>query len=332
MISVIIPVYNAEQYIEKMTNAVLSQTWKDFELLLVNDGSTDESGTICDALALKDKRIHVIHQSNGGSSKARNKGLDHAKGNYIAFFDADDLIEPDMLEKLMNGFDRSAVDIVSCGYDEVKDGIKTVKSCPPEEICLTPTEAYRELFKAPSGIWSNSNCNKLYKAELFRTIRYKEGILGEDIEISARLIEASKGALCLPYVLYHYIHRENSNTTRPLNNKRLAILDTTAEIVARVSIKYPELKKDAYAYDLLWMIFSWNNINESPDQKRFYPYKKRIRRRIRENFTEYYHNSCVTFYMKVMMFAMVAHCYEPVKKAGNIIGKMIHGNKGMQRK
>ncbi len=323
MISVIIPVYNAEKYIKQMIDAVLSQTYQKFELILVDDGSTDHSGEICDEEADSDERIRVLHQENRGSSAARNAGLDHAKGEYIALFDADDRVDTDMLERLLEPFSQYDIDIVSCGYEEVRGEKKAIKSCPDHETLLTPIEAYRELFKAPSGIWSNSNCNKLYRRELFEKIRYREGILGEDIEISARLIEQCRGAVCIPYVLYHYIHREGSNTSSPLSEKRLAILDITPEIVERVQVKYPELIPDAYAYDLLWMIFSWNNINHSSDARKYRKYKAKMRQRVREHMDDYYYNRCVTGYMKVMMIAMLLHCYEPVRLLGSIIGKVL---------
>ncbi len=323
MISVIIPVYNAEKYIREMASAVLAQTHQDLELILVDDGSADNSGKICDQIAEIDARVQVLHQDNRGSAAARNAGLDCAKGEYIAFFDADDHIDADMLERLLEPFSRYNIDIVSCGYEEVRGEERSVKSCPDKEVFLTPMDAYRELFKAPSGIWSNSNCNKLYRKELFEKIRYREGILGEDIEISARLIEQCRGAVCIPFVLYHYIHREGSNTTGPLSEKRLAILDITPEIVERVQNKYPELIPDAYAYDLLWMIFSWNNINHSTDAGKYRAYKTKIRHRIRDHFREYYNNQCVTGYMKSLMIAMLLHIYEPVVWIGACIGKII---------
>ncbi len=323
LISVIVPVYNAESYIEHLANAVLHQSVTDLELILVDDGSTDESSEKCDTIAELDSRVHVIHQINKGSSAARNAGLDAAKGDFIAFFDADDDVEPDMLEKLIDPFSRYDVDITSCGYDEIKESEKSIKSLPAKETELSPVEAYRELFKAPSGIWSNSNCNKLFRAELFRDIRYKEGILGEDIELSARLIEACKGAVCVPYVLYHYIHREGSNTTGPLSEKRLAILDTTSQIVERVKVKYPELLPDAYAYDLLWMIFSWNNINASINAGEYRVYKQKIRQKAKQNFKSYFFNSCVTAYMKLLLLAMLGHCYEPVVNLGKVAGKIL---------
>ena len=116
LISVIVPVYKVERYIEKCVASILEQTFQNFELILVEDGSPDRSGEICDMLAKRDSRIRVIHKENGGAATARNAGLDVAKGDYIAFVDGDDSIHPQYLEFLSNLINRSGADIAMCHY------------------------------------------------------------------------------------------------------------------------------------------------------------------------------------------------------------------------
>ena len=120
-ISVIVPVYKAEKYIEACVQSILSQTYDDFELILINDGSPDASGTICDALAAGDHRIRVIHKENGGAATARNAGLDAARGDYIAFVDGDDLIHPQYLELLLAMLQKDKADVAWCHYDFFTD-------------------------------------------------------------------------------------------------------------------------------------------------------------------------------------------------------------------
>ena len=118
-ISVIVPVYNCDPYVEQCIRSILAQSYTDLEIICVNDGSTDDSGTILDKLACEDARIRVIHQKNAGASAARNMGIDLATGDLITFVDSDDIIEPDMYETLLPYFDEKNVDIVHCGYKRV---------------------------------------------------------------------------------------------------------------------------------------------------------------------------------------------------------------------
>lgn len=120
-ISIIVPVYKAEPYLKKCIDSILNQTFKDFELILVDDGSPDRCGEICDEYALKDSRIKIIHKENGGQSSARNVGLDIAQGEYIGFVDSDDWIEPDMYKKLFKVLKNDNVDMAICNINSIKD-------------------------------------------------------------------------------------------------------------------------------------------------------------------------------------------------------------------
>ena len=165
MVSIIIPVYNGEKFISRCVDSVLSQTYSDFELILVNDGSKDNSGKLCDAYAQKDPRIRVIHQENGGVSRARNRGLDAAKGDVISFVDIDDYIAPQMLEVAL----KYLTDADICMFDAVtvwENGSMDADTIPllETDILLSKPELTPERLLQMAG----SACRCVYKAELVR--------------------------------------------------------------------------------------------------------------------------------------------------------------------
>ena len=215
-ISIIIPVYNSEKYLNACLDSVLAQTFKDFELILVDDGSPDGCGRICDEYADKDDRVRVCHIENSGSSAARNYGIDRAKGKYLGFIDSDDRIDEDMYEILYNNLIKEDADISMCGlFDEYGDEIVKVFDKPvykvmdSEESILTVMEA---------KLTSVTPVNKLYKKELFEGIRYPVGEdSGEDASIIVELLLRCKKTVLTTEQKYHYIHREGSITTREFN-------------------------------------------------------------------------------------------------------------------
>ena len=169
MISVIIPVYNVEEYLDDCLTSVLAQTYSNLEILLINDGSTDNSGVICDKYAQTDSRIKVFHKENGGVSSARNIGLENATGQYIAFVDPDDWIEPNMYETIITQFEKSDVDAVFCGYwenfsDEVKRN--PVIHMPEKHDIVSGRDAlYQCLIKMEDGYFT-SVWNNVFKSEV----------------------------------------------------------------------------------------------------------------------------------------------------------------------
>ena len=184
MLSVIIPVYNVEPYLEKCLDSVLKQTYKDMEILIIDDGSTDRSGAISDEYAAKDSRIRVFHTENRGLSAARNLGLDNAVGGYIGFVDSDDWIEPDMYEVLLKKAEETGADIVECGvFKEYPD--KTVEHQRPDRV-MYKIEAIRALVNREL---SNSVWNKVWVKSCYFNIRFPEGRLYEDVAITYRIFD-----------------------------------------------------------------------------------------------------------------------------------------------
>ncbi|MBR6253598.1 MAG: glycosyltransferase [Clostridia bacterium] len=211
LISVVVPIYKVEDYIHKCLDSIINQTYKNLEIILVDDGSPDNCPLICDEYAKKDSRIKVIHKKNGGLSDARNSGIRLAKGQYIGFVDSDDYLDLDMFEYLYTLLNKYNADISTCGYRDVgiieNDGI-----VPNIETELDRTEALKLL--ATNGLLKDYAWNKLYKLNLFldNRIEYPSGKVMEDIATTYKLIEKSNKVVLGNRCLYNYLRRSGSIT------------------------------------------------------------------------------------------------------------------------
>ena len=264
MITVIVPVYNTQRWLERCINSILIQTYTDFELLAVDDGSTDESLAILEQMARMDSRIRVIHKENGGSSSARNRALDEAVGEYISFIDSDDYIEPDMLGTLMGPVEQARTkmlplpNIIQVGRNEIDEDSKL-----RPDICVPPVyrtdytaeEFMRELLLHKGDC---SFCTKLVKREMFDGIRFPEGMLNEDFWLLTNILEKAGGVVSLPGYKYHVFYRTGSNTrTTDKNSFSRVYADnvTNADKVLRlVDNKYPNLHKIAVRFGIFQRI------------------------------------------------------------------------------
>ena len=218
LISVIVPVYNVENYLNKCVESIVTQTYKELEIILINDGSSDKSGIVCDGWALKDNRIRVIHKSNGGLSDARNTGLDIATGEYIVFVDSDDYIDSEMYEKLWTVLKKNGADLAICGFNQVTD------KGDPLEICgLELKDGIIDKKEVLKGIiHSGSNCvawNKMYHSRLFDCIRFPLGKYYEDRMVMPLIIERSNRIVATSETLYNYRLSSNSITRSNPNIK-----------------------------------------------------------------------------------------------------------------
>ena len=203
MISVIVPSYNVEPYLERCVQSLISQTYADLEIILVNDGSTDGTGKLCEKLTERDCRIKVVHKKNGGLSDARNAGIDIASGEFYSFIDGDDFIETDTYECMIAEMTDPAVSIVAGGFFVTDLEGHTVVSVSPKRQRLTKEEAFMDLFGR--SYITQSSCNKLFRSSLFAEVRYKKGILNEDQEILPRLLDIGDHVVLLDKPVYHYI-------------------------------------------------------------------------------------------------------------------------------
>lgn len=243
LISVIIPVYNVSKYLHSCLNSVINQSYHNLEIILIDDGSTDDSGKIADEYAKKEPRIRVIHQKNAGLSAARNTGLNVMKGEYVTFIDSDDYVSSDYVEylyslivksnysvklslcSLMNHYEKTGKEI-NCGNGSEK--IISGKKCI-QMMCyqnLVDTCAYA----------------KLGKKELYDTVRFPEGKLFEDIATSYQLFLQCNQVACGFNPKYYYNIRSNSIVTSGFNSKKLELLEMTDQMAQEVTKHYPDLK------------------------------------------------------------------------------------------
>ena len=206
-ISIIIPVYNVEKYLERCLDSVLNQSYKNLEIILINDGSTDNSLDICLKYAKKDNRIKLINQNNSGISEVRNKGLEAAKGEYIAFVDSDDVIDKDMFKTLYNNLLKYDSDISSCNYKIFHNKINFDKEEYYNKI-FTKEESLKDIIS--NGVLTNFLWNKLFKKELFNNIKFPKNMIYEDMYVMPKIIEKTTKIVYTNQILYGYFQRENS--------------------------------------------------------------------------------------------------------------------------
>ena len=216
-LSVIVPVYKAEDYLARCVESLLAQRVADFELILVDDGSPDASGKLCDACAeAHPDKVRVLHLENGGQGRARNHGLVIAKGEYIGFVDSDDWVEPDMYEKLLACAERESADLVVCGIRAIRDD-GTAESLP----------VWREGEPMAAA---GSACNKLFRRSLIGDIRFPEGLWYEDFAFSAKLLLRAKKAVYLPEDLYDYRVGQPSTMNNENARKNLDMLEIMEDL------------------------------------------------------------------------------------------------------
>ena len=245
LISVIVPVYNVEAYLPRCVDSILAQTYRNLEIILVDDGTKDHSDRICDEYAARDPRVKVIHKENGGLSSARNAGIDIAGGEYLAFVDSDDWIEPETYAHMLKAAQQYGVKLVCAGRYDIKSktGEKKRGLCPPREEVISGTELVRRIF-----LWDNVDSaawDKLYHRSLFREIRYPVGKICEDVPTTYRIaLDAGQAAMC-DRPLYNYFHRPGSITTASVSEKTFHFSEHTAAIYPYIREHSPELEPEA---------------------------------------------------------------------------------------
>lgn len=210
LISIVMPIYNTQNYLSRCLDSVINQSYKNLEIILVNDGSTDNSQGICEAYAKKDSRIKIINKNNGGLSSARNAGLDICKGKYISFIDSDDWVEEDFIESLLEGIKKENVGISIIGHKKINkeelSGTNNIDNIP--KTLLTSSEAINLYMNNKLG--TTSVCNKLFASNLFDKIRFPKGVYYEDECILLSLFFKAQKICVNNQVKYYYLQREGS--------------------------------------------------------------------------------------------------------------------------
>ncbi len=254
LISVIVPVYNIKEYLPRCVESICRQTYENLEVLLVDDGSTDGTGQLCDQLSAQDPRIRVFHKENGGSSCARNLGIRESKGQYLGFVDSDDYISADMYERLLEGLLKYRVPIAQVGRDEIdENGDRRPDICipPKQEEQIASGDFLRELLLHKGDC---SFCTKLVDKRLFQDREFPLGVLNEDFHLLVKMLPEIEGILSLPGYGYHVFYRMGSNTRKQGKNAFSRVygdnVDNADMVAQMVEQTYPELKKIALRFGL----------------------------------------------------------------------------------
>ncbi len=207
LISVIVPVYNTVEYLERCVKSIRRQTWRNLEIILVDDGSTDNSGALAEKIAMEDMRVRVFHKENGGTSAARNLGISKARGDFIGFVDSDDYIEPEMYERLLAVALSEELLMVQISRDEIDEHGNLMENVcvPPEKPELWEDERFMKELLLHRG--DCSFCTKLTHASLFAKERFPEGELNEDFNLLVRLLPKVGAVAVLPEQDYHVFYR-----------------------------------------------------------------------------------------------------------------------------
>ena len=230
-VSIIVPVYNVEKYLNKCISSILEQSFTDFELILVDDGSKDNSGRICDEYKDRDSRIKVMHQGNGGLSAARNIGIELSEGRYVTFIDSDDFIHPNMLETLYNNILESEAEISICDYHLVYEGKEISPKVGDNNTRLyTNIEGVKRIVEKSEASMIIA-CSKLYRRSLFCDIRFPAGKCHEDEFVTYKLFYKSSKIVVTEAKLYYYLKRSNSITGSTYSIKRLEKLEALEEAI-----------------------------------------------------------------------------------------------------
>lgn len=311
-ISIIIPVYNSEIYLEKCIESILNQTFKDFELILVNDGSKDNSYEICEHYHKQDSRIKVINKVNGGVSSARNAGLNVANGKYIGFIDSDDYIHPQMYEILYNKLINTKSDIAICDYKKVylKDNIETIlfdeKIVSKNILKFSNIEALNQFYDK-YGMRFTPMWNKLFKKTLFQNNKFEVGKCHEDEFIMHKLLYQSEYIIYIPIKLYYYFQSENSIMRKPFNILRLDAIDAYSQRVdffKEINQKTLE-EKALFAYSQEFLIHYFKF-------KKYFP-KSNILRKIKKDYnSKFYEILKLHYYTKKEKLLLILFFINPV--------------------
>ena len=280
LISVIVPVYNVAQYLEKSIASIQQQTYQNLEIILVDDGATDESGRLCEQIAEEDERVLVYHKENEGLSQARNDGLKQAHGDYVIFIDSDDYIHSEMIASLYQQLVKEDADVSSCGVMNVYANSESPQTENQDDYFVCDTETFlREYLigeKIPGTI-----CNKLIKKEVAAQLTFPKGLIYEDAYYHFDLIKVAKKYVVNTNPYYYYFHRGDSITTKPYAEKDLAYIDIYQKFYTEVVKEYPNLTEVAFfrlAYAHFFILDKMlldDNFKEFKDYPRIYGYLKK---------------------------------------------------------
>lgn len=273
-ISIIVPIYNTKKYLNRCLDSIIEQSYKNIEIILIDDGSTDGSEIICEQYLNKDKRIRLFHTDNRGLSQARNLGLEKANGAYIAFVDSDDYIERNMMEKLYNMIYQYKAEISVCGF---------IKRKQENKIHIYNTEQALEKMIDYNDCFAINVWNKLYKRELWDMVKFKPNCIYEDINTTMKLIARAKTIAYTTEQLYHYTQREGSLSKQGYTKQELDRIYNSKELYNFIEQEFPRLKRQFKTYYLFNELAVINKMIKSNREELIFI--KNIRKEINKNIS-----------------------------------------------
>jgi len=293
-VTIVVPVYNVEKFLRRCIDSILNQTFQDFQLVLVNDGSTDQSGQICDEYEKVSDKITVIHKENGGLSSARNAGIEVAQTPYIGFVDSDDFIEAKMYQVLHEALKVHNADIASVDYLEVAENQSIPEKVNADHISYDvykEKETVHQLFK--NHKIHRCAWNKLYKLELFKEVRYPHGKIFEDTFTTYKLYALANKVVATDYKGYFYMQNDASITRRDFTPKNFDLLSETQRILDDMATNYPELiqyEQARLAEHYVGLVMRILNSKPNPENKR---HMDVVVKKIKQDYQVLRHNQYV---------------------------------------
>ena len=279
-ISVIVPAYNVEKYIEKSIGCLLKQTFKDFEVLLIDDGSTDLTAELCDKLASQDSRIKVYHKQNGGVSDSRNYGLDRMSGEFMTFVDSDDLISDDYLEYLYSLIIRKDnVQIAMTRGQAINEVDDPRPIAETENYFVSAEDAVRKMMLRQE--FGHANWGKLYKSSLWDNVRFPIDVIYDDYDTTYRVFSLARNVVCGNACKYFYVQRRGSLMHAQCSERTLSVLDVADNITNFMIKTWPNCKIEAIDLQISTYLKNMQEILNTGFNS-FPEYQKRIRKKVKD--------------------------------------------------
>ena len=322
LISVIVAVHNVEKYITKCIESIINQTYHELEIILIDDGSTDESGSICDRFILMDSRIHVIHKEQGGPGSARNAGLDYSKGELIAFVDGDDWIDKNMLSSMLEIMNRYDADVVACRYRSVFDNKIIDESTDDRYVYNQPLDMLIQILKEDESVLiQQAVWNKLYKRQLLQEIRFAENTWYEDVMFTTKVFTRVIKGVYVNSAYYNYVRTRadsimNSNIINKTFSELIPIMKQKEEYLLALGNPLPVMYHRFNFYKKLLLLYV--DLVEKQDPK-LKGYKKEIKNLLnqrKETFHDVYHLDIAkqSDNLRMKLFMMSPYLYYLVDK------------------
>ena len=316
LISVIIPVYNTEAYVEKCIRSVIGQTYKELEILIVDDGSTDSSGEICDRLATEDDRIRVFHQKNGGQASARNYALSVSRGEYIGYVDSDDWIAEDMYEVMLNTITQNDCDICVCGRYAVEgDSIRPSFGSEVDSLTVMDRlEAVRRFLTYKSV--DSSAWDKLWKRSVLEDVEFPIGYICEDIPFVYNALTKANRVVHCAQSFYYCLHRQGSTSRSKFSERGMGLYLYPLGVRNMCRESFPELSSEAdfyYLKNLLVIALRISAVKGRVEQR------KHINAEVRKNISNILRSGRLKRSYKLFALLVFLH----IERLANAVGKIL---------